>query len=68
MTKHYCDRCGKECEKLEDIKIPTEKLHYSFNTKTVQVCCNCEEEYNSIIDKLTDIRLILFRDFEKGGE
>lgn len=63
MTKHYCDICGKECAKLEEIKVPTEKTFRGFNTKPAQVCRDCAKEYDNIIDKLTDIRFILFRDF-----
>ncbi len=68
MTKHYCDRCGKECEKLEMIKIPTQKTRFGFETRPGYVCGSCEEEYNNIINKITDIRFILFRDFMKGAD
>jgi DNA-directed RNA polymerase subunit RPC12/RpoP len=67
MTKYFCDRCGKECSKLSDVKIPHEKNSFSFSTKTFQMCSDCEEKANNINDKLTDIRFLLFRDFMKGG-
>lgn len=64
MIKFYCDRCGKESEKLYEIKIPTQKReHNSFSTKPYQVCADCESEYDNIIDKLTDIRFVLFNGF-----
>lgn len=68
MTKYFCDRCGKECAKLEEIKVPSEKTRFGFNVTLAQVCCECEKEYNDIIDKLTDIRFVLFRNFMKGGD
>ena len=63
MTKHYCDRCGKECKKLVEIKVPDKKTRYGWQTKPAQVCDDCEKEYKDINDKLTEIRFILFRDF-----
>lgn len=67
MTKFFCDRCGKECKSLTDIKIPHIKHSYSFEVRTVQVCSTCEQEANNINSKLTDIRFVLFDDFMKGG-
>lgn len=64
MVKFYCDRCKKETKKLVEIKIPTQKReHHSFSTEPYQVCVDCESEYDNIIDKLTDIRFILFNGF-----
>ena len=69
MTKHFCDRCGKECKKLNLIKLPKAKtIVGSFETMPVEVCQDCETEFDNIIDKLVDIRFIMFRDFMKGGE
>lgn len=69
MTKYFCDRCGKECVKLETIKVPYEKASFgSFSTKELQVCSECEREYIILLDKLRDIRFILYSDFTKGGE
>ena len=69
MTKHFCDRCGKECKTLSEIKVPKNKtLVGSIETYPVAVCYDCEKDYNNIIDKLIDIRFVLFRDFMKGGE
>lgn len=64
MTKYFCDRCGKESEKLTEIPIPDEKTSTnSFSTKFVHVCNDCENEFDNIINKLIDIRFILFNDF-----
>ena len=72
MVKFYCDRCGRESEELNQIKIPTQKTAYNtFNTKPYQVCVDCENQYNNIIDKLTDIRFVLFDGFmrkDDGGK
>lgn len=69
MIKHFCDRCGKECNKLADIKIPKEKGEYGgFSTNHLQVCSDCEKEHIVLLEKLCDIRFILYRDFMKGGE
>ena len=64
MTKLYCDRCGKACGKLHTIKVPESKTSRdSFNVKPVEVCSDCEKEYDAIIEKLTEIRFVLFGDF-----
>jgi len=64
MVKFYCDRCGKESEKLHEIQIPTQKSSsHSFYTQHCQVCIDCKSEYDNIIDKLTDIRFVLFNGF-----
>lgn len=68
MTKYFCDRCGKEANKLIQIKIPVKKFgNGSFDTTSIQVCCDCKKKYDDILNKLTDIRLVLFRDFMKDG-
>lgn len=67
MTKYFCDRCGKESDKLEEIHIPDKKtIAGSFMTKPIQVCRNCEQEHNVILDKCVDIRFILYEGFMKG--
>lgn len=64
MTKYYCDRCGKECEALRIIGIPDEKTNFhSVTTKNCYVCRDCENEFDSITDKLIDIKFILFDGF-----
>lgn len=69
MVKFYCDRCGKESERLHEIKIPTQKRKYhNFDTKPYNVCVDCENEYDNIIGKLTDIRFILFDGFMRKEE
>lgn len=68
MTKHFCDRCGKECMKLSEVQIPLKKtVCGSFSTTRVEVCDGCKKEADGINEKLIDIRFIMFRDFMKGG-
>lgn len=68
MIKKFCDRCGKECTTLFEIKIPCEKTsHGLFKTNTSSVCHECEKQYDNILDKLVDIRFIMFADFMKCG-
>lgn len=68
MVKYYCDRCGKEAEKLEPVQIPTEKTkHEVFIRKTIHVCPKCKKEYDDILNKLVDIRFVMFSTFMKGG-
>ena len=68
MTKHFCDRCGKECQSLAEIKIPAEKVIGGFSTKPVQVCTDCKKEYDDRIRKCIDIRFVIFDGFMKGGK
>ncbi len=69
MIKCFCDRCGKECAELKTIKIPDKKASFgNFSTRELQVCSECEQEHIILLDKLRDIRFILYRDFMKGGE
>lgn len=64
MTKYFCDRCGKEVKRTTQIKVPKEKLSGgNFSTMSIEVCDDCKKEFDIIIDKLTDIRFILFNDF-----
>lgn len=63
MTKHYCDRCWKECDKLSAISIPEAKMNNGFSTKRIEVCGSCEKDYNKILDTLTDIRFNMFNLF-----
>ena len=67
MIKFFCDRCGKECKALSEVKIPDEKLSSSIRTKTISVCFDCKKEADEIYDKLTDMHFIMFKDFLKGG-
>lgn len=67
MIKFYCDRCGKEVNKLYDIGIPESKGSFSFKNKTIQGCLSCKGEADNINDKLVDIRFLLFKDFMPGG-
>lgn len=69
MVKYYCDRCGKEAETLEQINIPTEKTKNSgFLTTPTHVCPECKKEYDGILDKLRDIRFVMFSTFMKEGD
>lgn len=69
MTKYFCDRCGKECVKLSEIKVPHEKASFgNFSTRGIQVCSECEKEHIVLLEKLRDIRFIIYSDFMKGGE
>lgn len=66
MIKYFCDRCGKEVRKTIQINVPKEKLKYGdFTTTSIEVCDDCKKEFDKIIDKLIDIRFILFNDFMK---
>lgn len=67
MTKHYCDRCGKECEQLhsEDIIV---RVNGTLGRKLVELCPECCEEHKRRMIKLTDIKVVMFRDFMNEGE
>lgn len=68
MTKCFCDRCGKECEKLTEIKIPYKKASFGcFSTRSLMVCADCEKEHIVLLEKTMEIRFILYGDFMKGG-
>lgn len=66
MIKYICDKCGRECKSLTFENIPIKKTKYNFETKKIQLCEDCTKEYDSINDKLADIRLILIKDFING--
>ena len=58
MTKYFCDRCGKECQELTEIRIPFKKISCdSFETWPIKVCYECKKEFDNIIDKLIDISM-----------
>lgn len=67
MTRYFCDRCGKECScaEMSEISLPIKKTIGGFDTKGIQVCCDCKKEYDGMISKLLDIRFIMFGDFMK---
>lgn len=45
MTKHYCDRCGVDCEKLSTVRIPKENhCNGSYSTETIEVCPDCGQK------------------------
>lgn len=73
MIKYYCDRCGKDFNNsidIHNVKIPNERHSASFSAKTVQLCRDCKKAADNLLDKLTDIHFLLFRDFmkEEGDE
>ena len=75
MTKYYCDRCGKEVgsrfvkSDLKEIELPIGKTQLNdIQCKRVELCVDCFHEYGTIINKLVDIRLTLFKDFMRKSE
>ena len=75
MTQYICDRCGKEVgshygmSNLKEISIPISKTKYNdLQTKRLELCEDCYREHEAIIDKLADIRLVLFKDFMPKSE
>lgn len=67
MTKYYCDRCGKECDKLEEVTVPIKKgFCVSTETKQMSVCFDCWRDHKKILEALIDIRLTMFNNFFKG--
>jgi DNA-directed RNA polymerase subunit RPC12/RpoP len=66
MTKYYCDRCGKESAKLEEVNVPTERRHCVSGSMELSVCIDCWRDYQKILDALKDIRLTMFNNFFKG--
>lgn len=67
MIKYFCDRCGAECSRLHDCKIHYKKGSLGFETRTVHVCRECNDEADRLHDISTDVHLALFKDFLKGG-
>jgi hypothetical protein len=68
MIRKFCDRCGVECERLIDIKIPFE-IHGngSFCTKEITVCDTCNKIHENINKTLTEIRFSMYANlFYKG--
>ncbi len=64
MIRKFCDRCGVECEKLTDIKIPIEKSKDGgFSTKEMAVCETCNKIHENIIKTLIDIRFAMYGNF-----
>lgn len=68
MIKHFCDRCGKECDEPRIIRVPyTKELRYCGD-KEREVCIECENKFWQVSKKLEEIRLVFFRDFMNTGE
>lgn len=70
MIKYYCDRCGKEAQKLHSVKIPVQKqigFEYSCYSKPLDLCDECKNESDEIFDTLVDIKLSMFSKYLKKG-
>lgn len=64
MIKYYCDVCGKEEQRLCEVRIPhTKGDHGNFGVMPIEVCQGCEKRYDALIDLLLDIRFELFEKF-----
>lgn len=70
MIKQYCDRCGKESDRLFPADIPTEELSFGdYKTKSVDLCFECRKEAEAKNRLITKIRILVFSDFlRKEGE
>ena len=56
MTKHYCDRCGVECDKLNSVRVTVKNLgNGSSLTETMEVCPACEKDGERIITYAIDL-------------
>ena len=56
-TKHFCDRCGKEVNYLEEISIPdkSKPIKYGgYSTKLVEVCSDCHSYVKKAVDEYND--------------
>lgn len=69
MTRKFCDRCGKECESLIEIHIPLENHgNGRFSVEEKEVCGECNEIHNKLVETLTDIRFMMYKNlFELKG-
>lgn len=57
MRKLYCDRCGKEVNYLQEIRIPdkSKPIKYGgYATKSVEVCGDCYAYVNKAVDEYND--------------
>ena len=71
MIKHFCDRCGVECERTSTIRIPIKNQgNGSYIVEDADVCPTCEKMHNAINDMLIDLKIVMFSKFlgSKGGE
>ena len=71
MTKHYCDRCGKEEEDLKEITVDAGYFIYYGRKKTYSVCKKCRKEIVSFIrnpeeaEKMEENEEVIKSTFEK---
>ena len=66
MTKHYCDRCGVECDKLNSVRVTVKNLGNGSNlTETMEVCPACEKEHKRLEDMLIDFKITVYSKFFK---
>lgn len=68
MTKHYCDRCGKETNNLKKERIPNEiTSDCSFNVKDVELCNECDSELNcfekALLPAIANLRISMYKNF-----
>lgn len=68
MTKHFCDRCGKESPRLNKVRIPVELNGTTFTTREADVCVDCDKIHDELYHKCAEIRLIMFSDYFKEGK
>ena len=66
MTKHFCDRCGKEAQKTQTYKKPYEVTEFGdYKCKEVDLCDECYgfvdravKEYNK---SMSNVRVAFFK-------
>ena len=73
MKKIYCDRCGKETDFACEKYIPTKMMESgSLSTERYELCNDCHTEYerlqNTVIRKLTEVNLTIYKEFMKKSE
>ena len=70
MTKHYCDRCGKETTKLTVKKIPTqpsERNYSDYITEEKEFCSECLSELKKLesvlFPAIINLKIGLYQNF-----
>ena len=68
MTKHYCDRCGKEANSLTKNKIPNEvSSRDTYQAKEVELCNECNSELkkfeNSLLPAIINLKIAMYKNF-----
>lgn len=70
MTKHYCDRCGKETSRVEKVSIPVEVSDESRGALRMEdkdLCPDCRQELKefekALYPSLALLRLRMFDNF-----